>query len=76
MNRDTHEPDKSVGGTFHYDADGRFLHHTAPTRPASAPAQSPDATSTPIESAPADAPVAAPAATPHRKRGFLRGNQE
>jgi len=79
MNRTTHEPDKSVGGTFRYDAAGRFVHHTPPTSPAStpAPAQEPDAT--PIvdtESAPADAPAAAPAATPHRKRGFNRGNQE
>ncbi len=32
-----HMPDRSLGGTFHFDADGNFLHHDAPTRPAGTP---------------------------------------
>lgn len=27
-------PDKSAGGTFHYDAQGNFVEHKPPTKPA------------------------------------------
>jgi len=42
-----HPPDKSVGGTFHYDAQGHFVRHDPPTAPAAAALPEPEAPASP-----------------------------